>query len=243
MKASFKNNSGFKTIKLTIGNIERTVKRDETVWIDIEKDFHLNVYVPNENRVMLNWLDIILFDYLDDEGVLNLLSCNAEYCLEAIDKNEPVEVTFCELLGRDTNQCIYESVYLKSNNVVVNKSNYHLCNTGSLVHKSRFYQLFVVSWIVPLIIVFFSDVISENVVALVVNCGFIFFILFACTIPALKKYGNIKRFFSASNADSVLKKQEIIYQRNNDAPVIEEPKGIMEKMLNKVLNFMFGKKS
>lgn len=243
MKVTFKNNSGFKTIRLVINDAERTVNRDETVWFDVEKDFHLMVYVPNENRVIISWILIILFNYLGEffgtSGVLNFLTCNAEYDVQIIDENDSVDIVFCQLEAHDTEQCEYESVYLKSDNLMIKKTNYLLNSTGKLIHKSRFYQSIIASWILVLIPAFvcyfaFNDLLGFLVVAV---C-----ILIVFTIPAFKRLSNITRFYNAKNADYILKKQEKVYRKNNDAPIVEEPKGLLEKLFNKISNFFFGKK-
>lgn len=149
MKASFKNNSGFKTIRIVVDGVERTINRDETVWLDVEKNFHLSVFVPNENRVIIFWILLVLFSYIGEyfgtSGVQNFLTCNAEYDIQIVDEKISTQVVFCQLEANDTEQCEYESVYLKSDNLIIDETSYILNSTGKLIHKSRFYQSVIAS--------------------------------------------------------------------------------------------------
>ena len=243
MKASFKNNSGFKTIRIVVDGVERTINRDETIWLDVEKIFHLSVFVPNENRVIILWILLVLFSYIGEyfgtSGVQNFLTCNAEYDIQIVDEKISTQVVFCQLEANDTEQCEYESVYLKSDNLIIDETSYILNSTGKLIHKSRFYQSVIASWILVLIPTVICSIMFDDLLGLLVG-GVCIFALF--TVPAFKRYGNITRFYNAKNADYILKKQEKVYRKNNDAPIVEEPKGLLEKLFNKISNFFFGKK-
>lgn len=248
MTVSFKNNSGFKAIKLIYNGSEQVIHRGETAFFAVEKKFKLKVIVPNENKVMLNWLDIIFLDYLDDEGVINSFTCCAEFDLELVTEKGLSEVNFDTFETRDTNQCIYESVYLSTSDVKVIKSDYHLNNTKNLIHKSRFYQIFIASHILPAIAYLISIPFYDHILLALLLLPIFLLWLFGITIPGLKKVCNINRFFDAENANKKLQAEEIIYKNNNgmsDEEALERRLGgifrKLGKLSRKLENFLIGK--
>ena len=239
MTINFQNNTYYKQLMLVCDGREYILNKGFTLPVYTNSNrVHLMVCVSDKNRVTLNWLDMLIWDLIDSESVINALQCNAEFDLHFPDTCVCETISIKTLEARDTDQCIYNSVYLHNNNMAVTRCWDFLKEWKKQKRKAMFYHIFVTSALPVLLFLlgwfFTRGDIWAGLVALLNLAVF--------SIPSWIKASRLKRFYTDANAHSVLSMQDMLQRQNGGNPVFNEPTDIVGKTVWKALDKIFGKK-
>lgn len=230
------NNTEYKKIKVLCDGREVFITQNETVTINVCERFNLKVFTEEKNRTMLNWLFLLIDGFVDENSIVNIVYCDAEFDIVASDTENVKKISFETLEKRNDSELILlYSVYLNSENVEVLGTRYIPTNTDKQQRKSRRYLLFLasLSWaIIPLFINMIYHGNWWNVFAIA-------FLLIFFTIPSLKKLRYLKGSFSDEHIIASLKNKEAAYRMNGGKPVHVAPSGFIEKTVYKILDKIF----
>lgn len=240
MTINFQNNTYHKEIKIICDGREYIINKGavQTVFTN-SNHIRLVVLVSDKNRVILNWIFILLDGFIDGDSVVNMLKCNAEYDLYFPENCVCETISIEGLEVRDTDQCTYDSVYLQNNNLVITRYRYFLKEWKKQKRKAMFYHIVVTSALPVLLFLlgwFFSRGDVWALVVAVLN-------LSVFSIPSWIRATRLKRFYSDDNAQELLIMEDMMRRRNNGNPVINEPTDFIGKKIYKILDKFFGNKN
>lgn len=239
MNINIKNNTFYKQIAIVYNNREYILNKGDILPLCCDTNrIHILVYILDKNRVLFNWLYALIDGFINDESVVNVINCNAEFELYFTVLNHCETICIESLETRDGNQCIYDSIYLKNARMAVQKSRYFLTETKTQKNKSLFYQVFITSYLPILVLLLAYFLCTGNVFAAIAGT----LILLVFSIPSWRKASKIKKYYSSENAQVFLSMEEIKQRQNNDKPVQEVPQDVIGKAVYNALDKILGKK-
>lgn len=230
------NNTEYKKIKVICDGKDFFIEQNKTVTVDVGERFNLKVFTEEKNRTMLNWLFLLIDGFVDENSIVNIVYCDAEFEITASDMENVKKISFETLEKRNDSELILlYSIYPNSENVEVLGTRYIPTNTDKQQRKSRRYLLFLASllWVViPLVInmIYYGSFWNVIVIA---------FLLIFFTVPSFKKLRYLKSSFSDEHIISSLKNKEAEYRTNGGKPVYVAPSGFIEKAVHKILDKIF----
>jgi len=122
MNINFQNNTYYKQLMLVCDGKKYFLNKNETIHIVTDSNqFTLKIFVPDKNRVILNWLFILLDGFIDGDSVINSLQCNTDFELKFPDYCVCETIVINGLDTRDTEQCVYNGVYLQNNCMIMTR--------------------------------------------------------------------------------------------------------------------------
>lgn len=231
-----KNETQFKNLFIDCNGERKNIKQNESAFLFIEnKNVRLNIFVEEKNCVFINYLFAIIDGFISDDHISVLLNCNAEYEFIAYDNTRLI---LSDLETEQQQGYKFQTVYLKSNDTLIEKSRFTLTEFKKEKRKTTLYFTFLTSLLPLLIILFILFFISEDF-------GFLIPIalLFPFTISSWKKAFKIKKIFTDENANNLLQNQEHIQRQNYDNPVKNQPTDFIGKSVNKIFNLIFKNRS
>lgn len=239
MNINFQNNTYYKQLMLVCDGRKYILNKGLTLPVYTNSNrVHLTVYVSDKNRVMLNWLFILIDGFVDDESVINALQCNTEFDLCFPDTCVCETISIEDIEARDTNQCIYSAVYLNNNNMTVNRCRDFIKEWKKQKRKASFYHIVITSALPILLFVLGCFFIQGNIWA---GVSAILILVFF-SIPSWLKATRLKRFYDDANAHTLLCMQDMMQRQNGGNPVVNEPTDFIGKTVWKVLDKIFSKK-
>lgn len=233
MNLIVKNCTTYKKIKVVCNQNQAILNKDEKFIFNIDtNEIELMVFIIDKNRVLFNLLFALIDGFISEESVVNVINCNASFTFSFADMTKDEFICIDDLETRDGNQCVYNSVYLKSNNIATQHTNYHLTETKKQKKKSLFYHIFITSHLPTILFLLIYSICSGNVFALIASI----LILITFSIPSWKKASKLKIIYSDLNANKVLSVQEQKQRQNNGSPPTEIPSDIIGKAVYNILD-------
>lgn len=237
MNINFQNNTYYKQLMLVCDGEKYILNKNETLHIVTDSNqFNLKVFVSDKNRVILNWLFILLDGFIDGDSVVNALQCNTEFEVNFPDYCVCETIVIRGLDVRDTEQCIYNGVYLYNNSMIMTRCGDTIKEWKKHKRKAMFYHIVVTSAL-PVVLLtlglFFARGDVWAFVVAILN-------LAVFSIPSWIRASRLKRFYSDENAHALLSFKEMELIQNNGNPVIHEPTDFIGKTVFRVLDKFFG---
>ncbi len=233
MTINFQNNTYYKQLMLVCDGREYILNKGVTLPIYTNSNnFHMTVCVSDKNRVMLNWLFILIDEFVDNDSVINALQCNAEFDLVFPDSCVCETISIENLEVRDTEQCIYNSVYLNNNSMTVNRCGDYIKEWKKQKRKAMFYHIVVTSAL-PVLLFLLGWFLTRGDIwaGVVAILNLVFF-----SIPSWIKASRLKRFYNDDNAHTLLSMQDMMQRQNEGNPIVNEPTDFIGKTLWGILD-------
>ena len=238
MNANIENQTSYEHIKIVHNSKEYLLKSGETISLSVEdNNSKIKLYVSEKNNVLINWLFALFDGMVHEESVVNSLICDTSFNILPSQTN--AKLILKDLQYRDDNNgFIYDSVFVDCDENVITNLSYELTDTTKARKKSLFYYICIVSWMPVLILLLILSLLTGDI-------GFIFagvIVLLCFSVPGWKKAYKTKKYYSSEYANEVLLSQFNKQKANSGNPVVPEPKGLLDKFLHKILDFIFKRK-
>lgn len=229
------NNTSYENINVVCNGKSAVLQVGEVERFVVENKFQLEICVIEKNMVILNLFDAFLDGFISSESVINSINCNAKFNLEISSTSDVETIIVEDMEARDDiEHCLYNSIFLKNQNLSIVDSIYYLKDAEKEKRKSYFYQSVICSWTPVLLFCLIMAVLLEDIIILVP----FFVILFIFSIPSWKKTAKIKTYYSNDNAHKQLKKEEtVLIEKERYPESIESPESTKNKVLKIIKNF------
>ncbi len=197
------NASSYSGIMVTYDNQQICIKKGESKIINTDNVSVCFTVTPFEkNYTTINWLDLLLFGFIDSKGVINNLNCITTVTVEAAENREEQVVTITDLTAKNKNDYHYNAVCASSDNcnIVIR---HKLRDASRQKKKTKRLYFWFASDIIEIIILLILTIVFEDF--LLPICALVLFIFFF--VPTMRAIRKSKKFFSDEYADEVLKEE------------------------------------
>ncbi len=232
MKIEVINNSSYKQIRLQCEGKSYNLLDNCVFQIEplVKESLRISIDICEKNNVYPNFIDLF-FGVVNPENSICRLKCS--YVCDIIPKSDNFSIIINDLISSHKENVIYESVFIDSENAIIQTIDYKLSNVESTKKRHAFLQIFIMSslpltlFLVVLCIINFSwgllAIIILDVLWLV--------------IPGIRKIKYFDKLCTNENARDVL--LDIEFKQRNGMLYLLENETKTDKILFKIFDKIF----